>query len=246
MFRPEVTRRSSGRRGTSSIGGVVNDSAGGAVVEADVRLLGSGKSTITDSNGRFEFQTLAAGSYIVRVRRHGLTSVNYVMQIADDDARGITLKMHGFPRKTNSRDSATASGYGVPDVAFDAFDRRARGGSTIAVLGPGDLFRADGATLDFVLQRYLHIAPNPGRNAPTVAEGMGSAADGDCLLIDGRRAMYQPLSSFAAREVQLVEIIRTNAWVDESVGRQMESLGQCRGSMERHPSYFVLWTRSLH
>jgi hypothetical protein len=234
------------KRGTSSIGGTVIDTAGRAVSGADIRVLGSGMSTVTDSTGRFEFQTLAAGSYIVRARRQGLTSVNYIMQIADDDARGITLKMHVLPRKSSSRDGASDSGYGVSDGGFDAFDRRERIASTIVVLGPGDLFRASGASLEFVLQQYLPAALTAGRRTSAVATGMGSADDGDCLLIDGRRAMYQPLRTFTAREVQLVEVIRTSVWPDEFVLSQMGGLAECRGTMDHHPIYVVLWTRSVH
>jgi hypothetical protein len=198
---------------------------------ADVRLLGSGLSTLTDSTGGFEFQMLAAGSYIVRARRRGLLSNNYVMQIADDDSRGITLKLYGLPKKTSSRDTATASGYGITDIGFDAFDRRERVSSGRSVLGPGDLFRANRAPLDFLLQQYRTAARSTDEN--------------DCLLIDGRRAVYQPLRSFTSLDVQLVEIFRTNAFVDEFVVSQMDAVRDCRGDMNRHPSYFVLWTRSM-
>lgn len=200
-------------------------------------------SSVTDSTGRFEFGTLAAGSYIVRARRRGLAGASYVMQIADADARGVTLKMYGLPRKASARDSATVAGYGVADAGFDAFDRRERSAPGIAVLGPADLFRAGGATMEFVLQRYLRVDPTLGRSASTCAAQ--SERYGDCLLIDGRRATYQPLRSFTTRELQLVEVIGTNATADGFVISQMEGIGECRGSADRHPTYFVLWTRAL-
>lgn len=229
------------RRGTSSIGGTVVDSAGAPVAEADVRLLGSGLSSVTDSSGRFAFETLVAGAYIVRARRRGLTSANYVMQIADDDSRGITLKLYGLSRKTNPRDTATASGYGGGDAAFDAFDRRERTGSRHPILGPADLFRANRASLDFVLQPYGEVASSrDGRMSRAGPDG-----GGDCLLIDGRRPVYRPLRSFTSVEIQLVEAFRANAPVDDFIVSQMETITECRGSAERHPSYFVLWTRAL-
>jgi hypothetical protein len=233
------------RHGTSSIEGFVLDSVHRAISGADVRLLGAGLTTRTDTAGRFEFRTLAAGSYIVRARRQGFTSANYIMQIADDDARGITLTLYGLLRKTNSRDSAMASGYGVPDVGFAAFDRRARGASAITILGPADLFRANGGTLEFVLRPYVQLASPPARRASALVDETGATTDGDCVLIDGRHARHQPLRSFATRDMQLVEVIPTNAWADEFLISEMQGLSQCRGSMDRHPSYFVLWTRSL-
>jgi hypothetical protein len=231
------------RRGTSSISGTVVDSVSAAVVGADVRLLGSGLSTITDSTGRFEFQMLAAGSYIVRARRRGLASGNYVMQIIDDDNRGVTLKLYAPPKKTSSRDAEAASGYGIADLGFDAFDRRERVSSGAIILGPGDLFRANRASLDFVLQQYRVASTTARASART--DPRGSTDDGDCLLIDGKRAVYQPLHTFTSLEVQLVEVLRASSFVDDFVISQMEALKGCRGDMNRHPPYFVLWTRSL-
>jgi hypothetical protein len=233
------------RRGTSSIGGSVVDSAGAPLGDADVRLLGSGLSTLTDSAGRFEFQMLAAGSYIVRARRRGLRAGTYVMQIADEDSRGITLKLFGLPKKTTVRDVESASGYGLADAGFEAFDRRARGSSGAILFGPGDLFRASRASLDFVLQSYRDTQASRTRNTSAMRQSIGSTEDGDCILLDGRRAVYQPLHTFTSLDVQLVEPFRANAFVDDFLISQMDALKECRGDMNHHPSYFVLWTRSL-
>ena len=233
------------RRGTSSIGGTVSDSSGHTVEGADVRLLGSGLSTVTDSAGRFEFQMLAAGSYIIRVRRLGKKAANAVMQIVDGDNRGITLKMYGLPKNTRARDSASASGYGITDEGFDEFDRRERVTSAHPLLGPGDLFRANGTSLEVVLQQYRDLAMPHRMKSATVEQGRGSTDEGDCLLIDGRRATYQPLGSFRTPDVQLVEVFRANSFVDASVVSRMGGLSECRGGMDHHPSYFVLWTRAL-
>jgi hypothetical protein len=227
------------RRGTSSIGGVVTDFAGQGVVGADVRLLGSGLSTMTDSNGTFEFQSLAAGPYIVRARRMGLSSGTYVTQLADDDNRGITLKLYELPKKTGERDVPVASGYGIADLAFDAFDRRARTASRDPILGPADLFRRQGESLDLTLQQYRDPA------ATTRPSFNDAPNEGDCLIVDGRRATYQPLRTFVTHDVQMVEIFRKNAFVDAYIVSQMEGVRECRGTMDHHPPYFVLWTRRL-
>ena len=236
---------SSHKRGTSSVAGTVTDSSGQPVIGADVRLLGSGLSTITDSSGRFDFAMLAAGSYIVRARRIGLASTTHVMQIVSDDNRGITLKMFGLPPRTRARDSSSASGYGIADAGFDAFDRRERVGLAQPVLGPGDLFRADRAPLDFVLQPYRDNSSMHRQSSNLVREGLGSSEEGDCLLVDGRRAVYQPLRTFSSVSVQLVEVFRSNVFVDDYIALEMSGLPQCRGEANHHPSYFVLWTRSL-
>jgi hypothetical protein len=229
------------RRGTSSISGTVTDSAGRQLAGVEVRLLGAGLSTLTDSGGSFQFQMLAAGSYIVRVRREGLRPASAVMQILDDDNRGITLKLFGLPPRAGG--VASASGFGVSDAGFDAFDRRARSSMAQPLLGPGDLFRANRVPLDILLQPYRD---SPfARRGGSVPQGTGSTDDGDCLSIDGRRAVYQPLRTFTSLDVQLVEVFRANSLADSYLVSQMEVLRECRGDMNHHPSWFVLWTRGL-
>jgi hypothetical protein len=112
------------------------------------------------------------------------------------------------------------------------------------MLGPGDLFRANRASLDLALQSFRD-AQSSRMRAPAMRQSIGSTDDGDCLLIDGRRAVYQPLHTFTTLDVQLIEAFRANAFVDDYLVSQMEPLKECRGDMNHHPSYFVLWTRSL-
>jgi hypothetical protein len=234
---------SSRRRGTSSIAGTILDSAGHPLSGADVRLLGSGLSTETDASGGFEFRSLAAGSYIVRARRLGRSSGNYVIQIADDDNGGITLRLYGLP--AGRRDTTAESGYGAADLGFEAFDRRTRNGVTYPLLGPADLFRQNRAPLDLVLQRYRDD-PNGRSVGPAMrADDSGSREDGDCLLVDNRSALYQPLRAFTSLETMMVEVFRRNAPVDAFIVTQMEGHRECRGGMDRHPPYYVLWTRRL-
>jgi hypothetical protein len=157
------------RRGTSSIGGTVTDSSGQSMPGADVRLLGAGMSTITDSMGRFEFRLLAKGSYIVRVRHHGFQPMNAFMQILDDDHRGISIKIYDLSDRMRGRSAEAASGYGVADVGFEAFDRRYRSSAGSIVLGPADLVRADRMPLDLLVQQYRglparRIRPSIGRD----------------------------------------------------------------------------------
>ena len=229
---PGVTRR----RGTSSIGGTISDSGGAPVVGADVRLLAAGLRTVTDSQGRFEFRSLAAGSYIVRTRARGLRAANAVMQIVDDDNRGITMKMFGLTGRA-ARDTSTASGYGVADAGYDAFDRRERSTESNIVLGPADLVRNGRTPLDILLQQY--------RDPSSRTVGLGAMERNDCLLVDGRRSLYQPLGSLRSTDVQLVEAFRRNAIVDPYLVMQMNAVDECRGDEARHPAYFVLWTRAM-
>ena len=56
---------------TQSLTGVVRDSAGRAIVDADVILEPSGRRTRTSDNGRFVFERLASGEVRLRVRYVG-------------------------------------------------------------------------------------------------------------------------------------------------------------------------------
>jgi hypothetical protein len=228
---PVVTEAqgSARRRGASAIQGVGSDADRHGVEGADVRLLGSGLSTVTDAEGRFVFGMLPPLSYIVRVRRRDFASANSVVQLADSETRGITIRLSLLG--THAGDRSEASGYGVADVAFSEFDRRRRVNASEDILGPADLFRAEGASLEFVLQRYR--------------DGTMSSGGDACLLINGRQPVSQPLHAFTAVEVQLVEVARRSDFDDGFLASQMESLPACRAKGDRHPTYFVLWTRSL-
>lgn len=232
------------KRGTSSIGGTVMDSTGRGVPASEVRLLGSGLSTTTDSAGTFLFSTLAAGSYIVRARKEGLAAGNAVVQIIDDDDRSIQVRQWGLPQKTKPKDIRTASGFGIPDLGYEAFDRRVRTRNSTTILSTAVLFKANGASLDLVLRSYRSIG-GTRRKSALVAEGVGSTAEGDCLLIDGRTAMYRPLGMYTSINAVLVEVFRANSNVDDFVVNEMQSLRECRGSRDHHPDYFVIWTRAM-
>jgi hypothetical protein len=43
----------------------------------------------------------------------------------------------------------------------------------------------------------------------------------------------------------MVEVFRRNAPVDAYIVAQMEGHRECRGGIDRHPPYYVLWTRRL-
>lgn len=237
--------RGARRRGTASIDGTVLDSTGAPVVGADVRLLGAGLTAVTDSEGRFSFRQLEARTYIVRLRRRGLRSSNLVMQLMEGDARGVTVRMFGLPVGTRPRDVDAASGYGVSDAPYEAFDRRNRAASGRRIVGPNDLFRASGVPLDALLRQYRSPGTPLRGGGPTAGwPASGPEEDGDCVLVDGRYPVYRPLGTFSSRDVQLVEVLRpTDA--DVTLDPALDALAECRATLGRHPPYFVVWTRGM-
>lgn len=220
-----------GRRGRSSLRGSVTDSLGHPVDGADVWLLGAGLSTETDRSGEFEFRVLPAASFILRIRHVGFAPSTLAIQLADDDHRGTSVRLSSIRRLRTANDSARASGYGAPNLPFDEYDRRRRMNPTEVTVGPADLFRSEGSALASRLQRYR--------------SSLSVESESDCILLDGRHALYEPLDSYAAVDVRLIEVLRPTDMDDGFVTSAMESIPECRSHAARHPTYFVLWTRSV-
>ena len=79
---------SSSTRG--GLSGVVGDTAYNIVVGAQVTVVGSGESAVTDSTGSFFFD-LKAGRYMVRVKRDGFASRLVSVTVPKDSGRRITV-----------------------------------------------------------------------------------------------------------------------------------------------------------
>jgi hypothetical protein len=75
----------------SQLDGVVLASDGRPVADADVGLLGLG-SARTDSLGRFGFQGVPAGTFLVRVQRLGYTPIMQAVGYDGEHAQHLTLR----------------------------------------------------------------------------------------------------------------------------------------------------------
>src|ERR1041385_2274037 len=59
-----------------------------------------------------------------------------------------------------------------------------------------------------------------------------------CILVNGRRALFQPLHSFGANAVSLVEVIREHDVDAGFTASAMQSIPAYRGQQGKHPLYF--------
>src|SRR6476620_5111320 len=79
-------------KGTSSILGLVVDSAGTPIDEAEVQLVGANRVGVTRPNGGFLFRPLPVGQYLMRVRKLGYAPTNMTLNLVDRDDREVIIK----------------------------------------------------------------------------------------------------------------------------------------------------------
>ena len=78
-------------QGSASIRGVVRDSASRPMPNADVIVAPGNKHARTDSTGRFAFESLGAGQYIVRARRVGYGPTEWSVDLSKSGHADVQL-----------------------------------------------------------------------------------------------------------------------------------------------------------
>ena len=83
--------RGASGQGSASIRGVVRDSASRPMPNADVIVAPGNKHARTDSTGRFAFESLGAGQYIVRARRVGYGPTEWTVDLSKSGHADVQL-----------------------------------------------------------------------------------------------------------------------------------------------------------
>ena len=81
---------------TGTISGTVKDSAGAAIGGAAVSLVRAHailRSTVTDSDGKFSFDTVAPGSYAVVITRSGFGSFSNAVQVSPGNTKEVNANL---------------------------------------------------------------------------------------------------------------------------------------------------------
>ncbi len=254
---PVVVRAEEDRRlkGTSSILGLVIDSAGTAVDEAEVQLVGANRVGVTRPNGGFLFRPLPVGQYLIRVRKLGYAPTNMTLNLVDHDDREVIIKLRALPVKLDAMTIAARSGYAPDDHALEDLDKRLRwqsfktvvaGRDRLEPLGTMGLDQAlvglGGAGAIAVAERMMQAKQvprllGPGEPAPRTSFG------DDCILLDGKTQLHQPLRSFSAAQVEMLEVYPPGTEVTGTVSDKMRDPACRAQSLLEHPPYYVIWLR---
>jgi hypothetical protein len=256
---PVVVRADEDRRmrGTSSILGIVVDTAGNPVDEAEVGLVGANRIAVTRTNGGFLFRPLPLGPYLIRVRKLGYAPATMTVTLRDRDDREVLLRITPLPAQLDAMVIAERSGYGSSQRIYDELDERMRWHDfKTIVLGRDELDRFKGWSLDYAVagmglpglevlaQRRASRGPGSidRRGTQQAMAGVGAGMSDACILLNGKTQLHQPLSAFTTADLELIEIYPPGTEVTGTISDRMS--GPCRAqSLLAHPTYFVIWER---
>lgn len=259
MLDPVVVRAEEDRRmrGTSSILGLVVDTSGTPVEEAEVQLVGADRIGVTRANGGFLFRPLTSGTYLIKVRKLGYAPEVMTVDLRDRDEREVAIRIRQLPVQLDAMVVAERSGYGRDQRAYEELDERMRWHNfRSVVLGRDELARFYGASLDYAIVGMgvpgLEQMGNWRRNIPRSIDprgtrqsmgGVGTGVDDVCILLNGKREIHQPLSAFTTSQLELLEIYPSGTEVTGTISDRMSS-PKCKAqSLFQHPTYYVVWER---
>src|SRR5215510_11680992 len=141
----------------ASLLGLIVDTDGQPIGDAEVQLVGSGRSGMTRENGGFLFRPLPIGAYIVRVRKIGFEPSMVKLSLVAGDDREIVIRMRRLAANLDPVVVTARSGYDPREQqVFDDLEKRKRWRNfKSAILGPEDLRRFYGLTLDYAAKPLL-------------------------------------------------------------------------------------------
>lgn len=259
---PVVVRADEDRRAAAhaSILGMVVDSAGMPIPEAEVQLVGANLTGVTRAGGEFLFKPLAVGTYIVRVRKLGFAPNVRTVQLVENDDREVVIRLHRLATQLDAVTVYAESGYGEDNSVWEDFEQRRRWASTRnRILGPEDLKAYYSLPLDLA-EKYIGMPlpsgpgvslslPQPGKDLSSGKPAKGDMGDAACILINGREPVFQPLRVYGANEVEVLEIYPSGTEPTGTVSARFRDT-HCRAVQNpdhparlEHPTYYVLWLK---
>ena len=201
------------------------------VSEARVQVIGAGKSTTTDSLGRFEVKLPKPGTYIVRTGKAGYADHLATIEVPDSAVELVVLL-----------DSSSAGP--IPAALAQEFDERVRWQGQGAALVRGEDLRRYGGTTEQALaastaaiRRGLHFGPQV------------------CLFVNGVPRPHLPVDAIVVEEIETVELYTVRGEVTNTLQQAWPPGTSCDdGSPKPLPTiasgsdagiirYVVIWLR---
>ncbi|HEY4305246.1 MAG TPA: carboxypeptidase-like regulatory domain-containing protein [Gemmatimonadaceae bacterium] len=123
VVRADEDKRS---RARASLLGLVLDSSGAAIPEAEVQLVGADIAGADRANGGFLFKPLGVGTYVVRVRKLDYTPSTTTVQLVPDDDHEIVVCLRPLAENLDAVVVTEKSGDGRDQTVWDGLEHRRR------------------------------------------------------------------------------------------------------------------------
>lgn len=255
---PVVVRADEDRRAKAhaSLLGLVLDTSGTAIPEAEVQLIGADIAGTTRANGGFLFEPLDVGTYVVRVRKLGYAPATVTLQLVPHDDHEVVVYLRPLAQNLEPFVITERSGYGRDQTAWNELERRKRYQSfQTRFFGPEDLKSFHGVDLGTATIRMGLNDPGsslashqtrsinsggPGLSGMTVPPPDPGFA---CVLLNGREGIYTKLELYSTDEIELLEVYPPRTELTGTVSWYFHD-DHCKTfSLLAHPMYYVLWFR---
>lgn len=222
--------------GRTALSGKVVDSAGRPIFGASVQAISTNMSTVSDSSGRFRFQSLTPGLVFVRVRKIGYLSEYFPVQTEAGRTATMTVTLRpssGAPSLARVEVRADAR----RDARMVGFYERMRTGNGVFVEREELLRRATSNVTEILRGRNgVNIIRDANNNA--VVFGRNLTGAGYCamgVLLDGVFVNTQGMSLdqlVNTQDIRAIEVYRTGPSVPGEFQRRETDCGAV-----------MIWTR---
>lgn len=251
---PVVVRAQEDKRAKAhaSLLGLVLDTSGTALPDADVQLVGADISGTTRANGGFLFKPLGVGTYVVRVRKLGYAPATVTLQLVPNDDREVVVYMRPLAQNLDAFVVMERSGYGRDQKIWDEFEHRKRFQSfQTRLLGPEDLKSYYGVDLATALVRMglngpaSSIASHQVRSINQRGRALAGAPPDEagfaCLLLNGKEGIYDKLSLYTTDDIEMLEVFPRGTELTGTVSWYFHDTRCNTPYLIDHPTYYVLW-----
>ena len=240
----------------ASLLGIVLDTSGTAIPEAEVQLVGADVAGTTRANGGFLFKPLKVGTYVVRVRKLGYAPSATIVQLAPRDDHEIVVYLRPLARNLEPFVVTERSGYGRDQTVWDELERRKRFHTfQTRFFGPDDLKSFYGVDLETATMRMgLNGAqPSLAQLQPRSIKSGGramprSVAPADngfaCILLNGKEGIYGKLSLYSTDAIEMLEVYPPTTELTGTVRWYFHDSHCNPISLIDHPTYYVLWFKN--